>query len=66
MTETEVATPLTQHPARAPKAQRCRIVEKLGGDSFLMGGGDPDGFPDDREGPIREVHVEPSLRPPAT
>ncbi|HYN50434.1 MAG TPA: hypothetical protein VES62_05875 [Thermoleophilaceae bacterium] len=41
-------------------------MEKLGGDSFLMGGGDPDGFPDDREGPIREVHVEPSLRPPAT
>jgi sulfatase modifying factor 1 len=34
-------------------------VLELGGDTFLMGGEDPDGFPDDREGPVREVRVEP-------
>lgn len=31
----------------------------LDGDSFLMGGKDSDGFPDDREGPVRETRVEP-------
>jgi sulfatase modifying factor 1 len=34
-------------------------VLALDGDSFLMGAEDPDGFPDDREGPVREVRVEP-------
>ena len=32
---------------------------ELGGATLLMGGDDPDGFPDDREGPVREVRVEP-------
>jgi ATP/maltotriose-dependent transcriptional regulator MalT len=32
---------------------------ELGGQSFLMGTEDPDGFPADREGPVREVFVEP-------
>ena len=32
---------------------------QLDGGSFLMGSDDPDGFPEDREGPVREVTVEP-------
>jgi formylglycine-generating enzyme len=31
----------------------------LEGDSFLMGTDDPDGFPDDGEGPVREVELSP-------
>jgi formylglycine-generating enzyme len=34
-----------------------RMVE-LGGETFLMGTEDADGFPADREGPVREVTVE--------
>jgi formylglycine-generating enzyme len=33
-------------------------VLALEGGLFLMGAEDPDGFPDDREGPVREVSVE--------
>jgi formylglycine-generating enzyme len=32
---------------------------RLEGGSFLMGAEDPDGFPADREGPVREVYLEP-------
>jgi len=32
---------------------------RLEGGGFLMGAEDSDGFPSDREGPVREVHVEP-------
>ena len=39
------------------------LVE-LGGASFLMGTEDADGFPADREGPVREVFVEPFLIDP--
>jgi formylglycine-generating enzyme required for sulfatase activity len=34
-------------------------VIELDGGSFLMGTDDPAGFPEDREGPVREVTVEP-------
>ena len=46
-------------PAGHARPPLCGIVLELGGDTFLMGGEDPDGFPDDREGPVREVRVEP-------
>ncbi|MGY6655404.1 formylglycine-generating enzyme family protein [Amycolatopsis sp. TRM77291] len=35
------------------------VLIKLPGGAFRMGTADPDGFPDDREGPVREVTVAP-------
>jgi formylglycine-generating enzyme len=35
------------------------IVIELDGGAFLMGSEDPEGFPDDGEGPVREVEVAP-------
>ncbi|HEY8458621.1 MAG TPA: formylglycine-generating enzyme family protein [Actinopolymorphaceae bacterium] len=34
---------------------------KISGGEFLMGGDDPDAFPDDGEGPVRRVRVSPFL-----
>ena len=56
-------------PGRAPTGEEVRAPEsandaatdgmvRLGG-SFLMGTEDPDGFPQDREGPIREIDLPP-------
>jgi sulfatase modifying factor 1 len=56
-------------PGRAPSGEEATAPEsandaatdgmvRLGG-SFLMGTEDPDGFPQDREGPIREVDLPP-------
>jgi formylglycine-generating enzyme required for sulfatase activity len=42
----------------AGKGSTAGMVE-LGGGGFLMGTADADGFPQDREGPVREVEVEP-------
>src|SRR5262249_29937024 len=44
-------------PGASPDATDDGMV-RLGG-SFLMGTEDPDGFPQDREGPIREVDLPP-------
>jgi sulfatase modifying factor 1 len=44
-------------PAPAAGVVHDGLVE-LGGEAFLMGTEDADGFPDDREGPVREVQVE--------
>ena len=46
-------------PRREPgPAIRSRMVELPGG-AFLMGTDFPDGFPDDGEGPVREVFLDP-------
>src|SRR5271156_1733991 len=56
-------------PGRAPSGEEASPPEsandgptdgmvRLGG-SFLMGAEDPDGFPQDREGPIREIDLPP-------
>src|ERR1700744_6158710 len=56
-------------PGRAPGGREAAVPEsandaatdgmvRLGG-SFLMGTEDPDGFPQDREGPIREIDLPP-------
>lgn len=47
-------------PARAAGPSRvARQLLALPGGRFLMGTDDPDGFPADAEGPVREVAVEP-------
>jgi formylglycine-generating enzyme required for sulfatase activity len=38
---------------------RLEGLVELPGGTFRMGTDDPDGFPEDREGPVREVSVEP-------
>jgi formylglycine-generating enzyme required for sulfatase activity len=45
-------------PSDAPTTALPRLVALDGGE-FLMGTDDPEGFPADREGPIRRVTVEP-------
>src|ERR1700749_5341843 len=56
-------------PGRAPGGPEADVPEsandaatdgrvRLGG-SFLMGTEDPDGFPQDREGPVREIDLPP-------
>lgn len=49
-----------QAPARKPAALRVakRLIDLPGG-RFLMGADDPDGFPADGEGPVRDVTVGP-------
>jgi sulfatase modifying factor 1 len=52
----------TESPARpAVAAGNARLdgMLELPGGTFRMGTDDPDGFPEDREGPVREVSVEP-------
>src|ERR1700742_798840 len=44
--------------ARATDAAKERMVELPGG-AFLMGTDDAQGFPQDGEGPVREVRVKP-------
>ena len=50
--------PQTTRPAPAPAPDGMVYLE---GGSFLMGTESTDGFPDDGEGPIREVQVDPYL-----
>ena len=47
-----------------PERERCESLAarvSVAGGSFLMGTDNPDGFPDDGEGPVREVTVSPFL-----
>ncbi|GAA3517282.1 formylglycine-generating enzyme family protein [Actinocatenispora rupis] len=48
-------------PADVPRAASPRYggLVALPGGAFRMGSDDPDGFPDDAEGPVREVTVSP-------
>jgi formylglycine-generating enzyme len=49
-------------PGRLPVVVGCGKLEgmvELPGGTFRMGTDDPDGFPEDREGPVREVTVNP-------
>ncbi|MBB4980594.1 formylglycine-generating enzyme family protein [Streptomyces nymphaeiformis] len=52
---------LTLAPSRPPArpSRAVRQLLSLPGGRFLMGTDDPDGFPADAEGPVREVAVEP-------
>jgi sulfatase modifying factor 1 len=43
-------------PTRNPRAV-LRGMARIPAGSFLMGGNDPDAFPGDGEGPVRQVHV---------
>jgi sulfatase modifying factor 1 len=43
-------------PGSATRRESPRLV-MLAGERFLMGTDDPEGFPDDREGPVREVEL---------
>ncbi|WOX20806.1 formylglycine-generating enzyme family protein [Streptomyces solicathayae] len=54
-------------PPRTAAAQRAarRLVDLPGG-RFLMGTDDPDGFPDDGEGPVRAAEVGPFRIAPTT
>lgn len=52
------AAPVIQTPARDPNTVVRGMVLVHGG-RYLMGGDDPDAFPDDGEGPVREVSVPP-------
>ncbi|MEQ4722696.1 formylglycine-generating enzyme family protein [Nonomuraea sp. B19D2] len=42
-----------------------RGMVRIPGGTFLMGGDDPDGRPEDGEGPVREVRLEPFMIDPA-
>ena len=56
------ARPGTGSPERATVAvgtARLEGMVELPGGTFRMGTDDPDGFPEDHEGPVREVSVEP-------
>ncbi|MFK0050519.1 formylglycine-generating enzyme family protein [Streptomyces sp. NPDC090741] len=63
---TTVALSLAPRPpvAVAPRAAR-RLIDLPGG-RFLMGTDDPDSFPADGEGPVREVAVDPFRIAPTT
>ncbi|MFJ3880160.1 formylglycine-generating enzyme family protein [Streptomyces sp. NPDC090077] len=50
---------LAPPPPAAPPSRVARQLLALPGGRFLMGTEDPDGFPADAEGPVREVAVEP-------
>ncbi|WP_405861191.1 formylglycine-generating enzyme family protein [Streptomyces sp. NBC_00090] len=50
---------LAAPPAAAPPSRVARQLLTLPGGRFLMGTDDPEGFPADAEGPVREVVVEP-------
>lgn len=55
------ARPGAEPPDRAPVAvgdARLDGMVELPGGTFSMGTDDPDGFPEDHEGPVREVSVE--------
>ncbi|MFI8824858.1 formylglycine-generating enzyme family protein [Streptomyces sp. NPDC053431] len=51
--------PAAPPPATAPPSRVARQLLALPGGRFLMGTDDPEGFPADAEGPVREVVVEP-------
>ncbi|MEU2390295.1 formylglycine-generating enzyme family protein [Streptomyces sp. NPDC007369] len=50
---------LAPPPPAPPPSRVARQLLSLPGGSFLMGTDDPEGFPADAEGPVREVTVEP-------
>ncbi|MER7000903.1 formylglycine-generating enzyme family protein [Streptomyces sp. NPDC000410] len=50
---------LTEQSVTAPPSRVARQLLALPGGRFLMGTDDPEGFPADAEGPVREVAVEP-------
>ncbi|KPI16176.1 Sulphatase-modifying factor protein [Actinobacteria bacterium OV450] len=50
---------LASPPTAPPASRLARQLLTLSGGSFLMGTDDPEGFPADAEGPVREVAVEP-------
>jgi formylglycine-generating enzyme len=50
-------------PEREPR-EVARGMVAIPGGAFQMGGADPDAFPDDAEGPVREVTVRPFLIDP--
>ncbi|MFJ9812579.1 formylglycine-generating enzyme family protein [Streptomyces sp. NPDC101158] len=50
---------LAPPPPTPPAPRVARQLISLPGGSFLMGTDDPEGFPADAEGPVREVAVEP-------
>jgi sulfatase modifying factor 1 len=52
------AEPVDRAPVAVGVARLDGMVELPGG-TFRMGTDDPDGFPEDHEGPVREVSVEP-------
>ncbi|MFF4371573.1 formylglycine-generating enzyme family protein [Streptomyces sp. NPDC001594] len=51
--------PLAPPPPAAPPSRVARQLLALPGGRFLMGTEDPEGFPTDAEGPVREVAVRP-------
>ncbi|GAB3421507.1 formylglycine-generating enzyme family protein [Flindersiella endophytica] len=55
----DVDLPFTP-PHRDPK-EVARGMIRIDAGAFLMGGDDPDAFPDDGEGPVREVTLSPYL-----
>ncbi|MGW4508288.1 formylglycine-generating enzyme family protein [Streptomyces sp. NPDC004436] len=59
LTITAPPTAVAAPAAAAPASRAVRRLLPLPGGPFLMGTDDPDGFPADAEGPVREVSVEP-------
>jgi formylglycine-generating enzyme required for sulfatase activity len=54
--------PETTGPSQGPEPERQPDLEgmiRLEGGPFLMGAADPDGWPEDGEGPVREVQLSP-------
>ncbi|WP_039942724.1 SUMF1/EgtB/PvdO family nonheme iron enzyme, partial [Streptomyces himastatinicus] len=52
------AAPAVQAPER-DRAQGLRAMLRIPGGTYLMGGDDADAFPEDGEGPVREVRMSP-------
>ncbi|WP_079151893.1 formylglycine-generating enzyme family protein [Streptomyces sp. RTd22] len=52
------AAPAVQAPER-DRAQGLRAMLRIPGGTYLMGGDDADAFPEDGEGPVREVRMPP-------
>lgn len=63
---TTVALSPAPRPPRSAAARAARRLIDLPGGRFLMGTDDPDSFPADGEGPVREVAVGPFRIAPTT
>ncbi|MEU6881537.1 formylglycine-generating enzyme family protein [Streptomyces sp. NPDC046712] len=63
---TAVTLSLAAPPRTGPAQRAARRLIDLPGGRFLMGTDDPDGFPADGEGPVREVEVGPFRIAPTT
>lgn len=57
VTAAQSSTATARRPIKAGRPTRG--MKLIQGGPFLMGGDDPDAFPDDGEGPVREVDVRP-------